>query len=352
MDLEMKEEALVSIVVPTYNTPIDLFARSFRSMCEQTFRQIEIIVVDDGSEQRFRDSISQMVASDQRAFLVNSPHAGASHARNVGIAHAHGEWIAFVDADDEVDERFVSEALSFARDGIDLICGEVEPIYAGSSPVPPSISSGSEWSTGDESQIIAAADQMLGYRKNKVFSGPDFTGRGPVAKLYRADKIGDLRFNEGLEIAEDELFNYKFIRKSSGISIVNGIWYRYYQRNGSVLHSIDLPKLESSIRALFRAVEEDENVAPYHSRCAFMVLEGSVNLIGQGRSLVQVGAAIRATDLFHSYKRRYYRTFELNARQRIFFLLCSIRCYYIGAAWLWLTQKIKAALPGKEGSLI
>lgn len=338
----------VSIIVPTYNTPITLLSRCLNSLFRQTCESIEIIVVDDGSKPRYREDASRVVESDPRAVLIDSPHGGASHARNMGINCARGEWIAFVDADDEVELGFVSEALSYASDDMDLICGHVEPIFAQENGTPCYSGSGSVWSTVDSCEIFAAADQMLAYRKNKLFSGPDFKGRGPVAKLYRANKIGLLRFNEGMEIAEDELFNYKFMRKSSGIAMVDKVWYRYFQREGSALHSITLSKLRKSMSALLSAVEPGEDPAAYYARCVFMVLEGSSHLAVQQSSLTEIASLVKEGGKYGVYKREYFQNYVLNLRQSVFVFLCSLRCWFAAVMWVWTTQRFKFVLRAGE----
>lgn len=334
----------VSIIVPTYNTPIGLLSSCLESLCGQTYEDIEIIVVDDGSEPQFREGVARVIGSDPRLVLIDSPHGGASHARNIGINFAHGEWVAFADADDEVEVEFVSEALSYATNDIDLIAGCVEPIFAQENDVPQFGGCGSVWSTLDRNEISAAADQMLAYRKNNLFPGPDFKGRGPVAKLYRASKIGSLCFNENMDIAEDELFNYKFIKRCDGIVMVDRIWYRYYQREGSALHSVTLSKMRDSISALLSSVEPEEDPSAYYARCAFMALESSSNLAMRQSSLADIALFVKEAGKYGVYGRRYFQNYDLNLRQRVFVLLCSLKCWFAAAEWVWATQRLKSML--------
>lgn len=337
----------VSIIVPTYNTPIDLLFRCLNSLIRQTYVNIEIIIVDDGSKPQYREDISRVAELDSRVVLIDSPHGGASHARNMGINCARGDWIAFADADDEVELEFVSEALSCASDDIDLICGHVEPIFAKERGVSHCGGCGSTWFTVDSCEIFAAADQMLAYRKNRLFPGPDFKGRGPVAKLYRANKIGPLRFNEDMEIAEDELFNYKFIRKSNGIAIVDKVWYRYFQREGSVLHSVTLSKIRKSMSALLSTVEPGEDPSTYYARCVFMVLEGSSYLAMRRSSLTDIASLVREAEKYGIYRREFFQNYVLNLRQSVFVYLCSLRCWLAAVLWVWATQRFKLVLHAK-----
>lgn len=90
----------VSVVIPTYNRP-ELVARSVRSVLAQTYQDIEIIVVDDGDKVRSKEVVEGF--HDPRViYVVNDPpRQGGGKSRNIGIAHARGEWVAFQDDDDE-----------------------------------------------------------------------------------------------------------------------------------------------------------------------------------------------------------------------------------------------------------
>jgi glycosyltransferase involved in cell wall biosynthesis len=90
---------LISVVIPAYNAE-SFVGHTLTSVLEQTYQNIEVIVIDDGSQDSTADIVKSFAKSDPRVILVNQPNSGVSSARNSGIYHSKGEFIAFIDADD------------------------------------------------------------------------------------------------------------------------------------------------------------------------------------------------------------------------------------------------------------
>ncbi|MEI6079455.1 MAG: glycosyltransferase family A protein [bacterium] len=91
---------LVSVIIPTYNRAA-LLARAVQSVLSQTYKDLELIIVDDGSIDNTKELVQELVASDQRIKYFYIPNSGVSKARNLGIQKSKGELIAFLDSDDE-----------------------------------------------------------------------------------------------------------------------------------------------------------------------------------------------------------------------------------------------------------
>lgn len=95
-------EGLISIIVPIYNTKEYLF-RCVKSLQDQTYRQLEIILVDDGSTDESGELCDRLAGEDERIRVLHKENGGSSSARNLGISYAQGEYVGFVDSDDYVD---------------------------------------------------------------------------------------------------------------------------------------------------------------------------------------------------------------------------------------------------------
>ena len=101
-----KETALVSIIVPVYNVEKWL-ERCIQSLVDQTYRTLEIILIDDGSTDSSSMICDRWAEKDRRIIVVHKENGGLSSARNLGIDLAHGQYIGFVDSDDWVNSRFI-----------------------------------------------------------------------------------------------------------------------------------------------------------------------------------------------------------------------------------------------------
>lgn len=104
MEIGKKQQDLVSIIVPVYNIA-DYLPRCVESICGQTYSNLEIILVDDGSDDGTEKLVDELAANDGRIKVFHKGNGGSSSARNLGINVAKGKWIGFVDSDDFIDSR-------------------------------------------------------------------------------------------------------------------------------------------------------------------------------------------------------------------------------------------------------
>ncbi|MDE5717951.1 MAG: glycosyltransferase, partial [Lachnospiraceae bacterium] len=102
----------VSVIVPVYNS-INCLERCVRSLCAQTYENLEILLIDDGSTDGTDQLCERLAAEDARIIVCHKENGGASSARNVGLSMASGDYIGFVDSDDYIDS-YVYEELVFA----------------------------------------------------------------------------------------------------------------------------------------------------------------------------------------------------------------------------------------------
>ena len=106
----MKKETLplISVIVPVYNVE-KYIGKCLESICCQTYSNLEIIVVNDGSTDNSRQIVLQWTEKDKRIVFLEQQNSGVSVARNLGIEKAHGEYIAFVDSDDYIADNMYME---------------------------------------------------------------------------------------------------------------------------------------------------------------------------------------------------------------------------------------------------
>ena len=219
------DRPLVSIVVPIYNTE-DYLEECIDSILEQTYRNLQVILVDDGSSDGCGKIIEQYKSKDSRVLAVVKNNGGASAARNEGIKYADGEYIAFIDSDDILHRNYVYELLeTINEDGADIaVCG----FRRFKTEIP----------TGEQDQ---KKTKLLMDSRQAIFEmyKSDSIGWNVWDKLYRRRLFADIEFPDGL-LCEDKATLYKLYLKSDRISYINTPLYYYRERPMSVSGSRSL----------------------------------------------------------------------------------------------------------------
>ena len=105
----------LSVIVPVYNKQTYLEA-SLRSVLDQSFRDLEVIAVNDGSTDESLAVLIRMAEADERVRVLDLPNGGVSYARNEGLSHARGQWIQFLDADDLLEPDYLPKAMSALKE--------------------------------------------------------------------------------------------------------------------------------------------------------------------------------------------------------------------------------------------
>lgn len=106
---------LISVIIPVYNVE-NYLEETIKSVIEQTYQNLEIIIIDDGSTDNSARICDQFAALDKRVQVIHQENKGQATARNVGIDCAQGEWIAFLDSDDKIDASMYETLLSLAHE--------------------------------------------------------------------------------------------------------------------------------------------------------------------------------------------------------------------------------------------
>lgn len=199
---------LVTIIVPIYNTE-DYLERCIRSIVSQTYKDLEIILVDDGSSDSSLSICKEFVSKDNRVKLLSQPNSGASAARNKGLDHAQGDYVMFVDSDDWIDQDMVKTLVN------DITEKNVQMVI---SQVP-----------GDKCITTTKSVNMLEALETILTRA----WWGPVGKLLKKDVAGDVRFPNAT-ISEDYVFMVHTILKCKQIYYDSRCFYHRETRAGSL----------------------------------------------------------------------------------------------------------------------
>lgn len=277
-------ESVVSVVVPVYNVEAYL-SKCVDSICRQSYRDLEIILVDDGSTDRCPALCDRFAAEDSRITVIHKKNGGLSDARNAGIDRSTGEFITFVDSDDWVDPDFVGNILAAMREnqadiGIgDYVRTEGEKILTDSE----------EKENAKEKEKVGpggtAQARIVTYSGREAIRGCYRSERHGMAftawgKIYRSDLFhSPIRFPVG-KIHEDSFTTYRLLYCAVRVVYVDRVLYFYRTTEGSIMQKpFSLRRLDGLEAAegawrFFLSNEEDELTAlagNYYCRLYFQI---------------------------------------------------------------------------------
>ncbi|KAB8287933.1 glycosyltransferase family 2 protein [Bifidobacterium avesanii] len=223
---------LLSIIVPVYNSEKYL-SICLDSLVNQTFSDFEIIIIDDGSSDKSIEICKEFSASDNRILYFRKENGGVSSARNLGIKHAKGKYITFVDADDYLDKEILEHAISDISN-YDLIQWDY-------SIIP---------SNYDKQHFIFAnnisKDTLFANAIYKFDQECDLGNyfRACWGKIFRTSLIvdNDILFPEDIYIGEDAIFLLNYLSYSNLVKIIpeKGYYYRYDMQSATKRYKTDL----------------------------------------------------------------------------------------------------------------
>ncbi len=213
--------ALITVIVPVYNCEHYL-GHCMESVLTQNYRNLDIILVDDGSTDSSSDMCEMYVKKDSRVSVIHKENGGLSSARNAGLKKAKGEYIAFVDSDDYVKTEYLSTLYSYlVHDKTDLVICRVKKVFS-EQDYRESIGSRYEHLVYDHD---TAVKNMVGMRMPIYAPG----------KLYKAEYAKRITFPEG-RLYEDINYNWQYQAMINKVTYLSCDPYFYRQRKGSIVN--------------------------------------------------------------------------------------------------------------------
>lgn len=207
----------ISIIIPVYNAGRYLRA-CMDSLLAQTYRELEIIVVDDGSTDGSGALLEEYAAADARVRCIHQNNAGVSAARNRGLDEATGEWIGFIDSDDWVEPQMCAELMELAQRE------QVEAVSFGHSvDVPGSAPKACRYSDRHYGRL-GNAELMWGIYHGAVFCWDT---------LYRKELVEGVRYRTDIYRGEDTIFKIEALQHASALYATDKPYYHYVQSEGS-----------------------------------------------------------------------------------------------------------------------
>lgn len=208
----------ISIIIPVYNSA-SFLRKCIDSLLNQTYHNLEIILIDDGSKDDSNNICRYYQNLDNRILFIEQENMGVSNTRNNGIRIATGDYIMFVDSDDYVSNDLCQILIDNSNDGSDdlIFCSYSQVSTSGKI-----IDGNSLYEYHNKIRRVSdlAGENFDFFYKNLYFNTP-------VCKLYKRSIIGNCTFDSSLSLGEDLLFNLDFLKNCEYISFVNSSLYFY-----------------------------------------------------------------------------------------------------------------------------
>lgn len=288
--------SLISVIVPIYNVEKYL-ARCVDSIVNQTYKNLEIILVDDGSPDLCPQMCDDYAEKESRIKVVHKKNGGLSDARNAGIAVATGEYISFIDSDDYVSDDFFECLLDVMnKENSDIAECSVVKFYE--------VNRFDEFSDDLSVKTYDTQDAMSALIAENPFHQHVWN------KLYKTELVKDIPYAVD-KLNEDEFWTYQVFGRANKVSKLNKTMYYYFQRNSSIMGvGYNIRRLDA-LEGKANRQKYIENNFPDLSTQAKIDLYGSCMFAYQSVLKFMSGAdKKKALELIRKYRKMYNLSFD------------------------------------------
>lgn len=217
---------LISVIVPVYNVQ-DYLARCLDSILAQTYQNLEIILVNDGSKDNSGAICDEYAARDDRIQVIHKENGGLSTARNAGLDLAAGEYLSFIDSDDWIASDAYEHLMNLVeRYQVQLVSGGNYDVYGDSGKM--------KLGLCPEKEEVITAEEFVG--RIFLWQGCDSS---VCDKLFHRDLFVTFRFPVG-KVSEDVALTYKIVLGAECVAMSERPFYYYYHRTGSISRTAEI----------------------------------------------------------------------------------------------------------------
>lgn len=210
----------LSVIVPVYKVE-PYIHKCVDSILEQTYTNLEVILVDDGSPDNCGKICDEYAAKDKRVKVIHKKNGGLSDARNAGIDISTGNIIGFIDSDDYIEARMYEEMIDYMEhNNLDIVCADTNQVKGNKIKFKPRYKKNYVWNKQE-----ALSEILNGNLDNAAWN-----------KIYKREIIGNTRFPQG-RVYEDVATIYKFIYNADKVGYLSKPYYYYVKRKGSIVTS-------------------------------------------------------------------------------------------------------------------
>ena len=303
---------LVSVIVPVYKTEKYL-NHCINSIVGQTYNNLEIILVDDGSPDRCPAICDLWKEKDERIKVFHQVNAGGGQARNLALDKSKGKFVIFVDSDDYIAPFMIEFLYKQFQDDVDIVeCGYC--ITHNDNAEFDEESEGYRW------ESFGAEEAVLENIKDRMFRQIIWN------KMYRKSVVGDVRFPVRKNI-DDEFWTYQVLGNARKVIYTNKVLYAYRQQENSVMHSLNAVRRFQALEAKLQRHEyickympalKNESICNIWFTCLY---QGQLLLINSNKDIWK-----ELTEILKKYPIRNYLN-SMSGKEKIW-LSMAVKSFY------------------------
>lgn len=209
----------VSVIVPVYNAE-KVLARCVDSILNQSYKNLELILINDGSKDKSINIMREYEKLDTRVKIINNKNNGVSETRNIGVREASGEYIQFVDSDDFIELDMIEKTMEFVeKENVDLVMSGIFLDIEGNNGIETAIQTFERAKCNDKTLIAANVLSRL----NGTYIN------SPVNKLYKKSIItnNNIIMDKNIDLGEDLIFNLEYLKFCNSVMFLEESYYHY-----------------------------------------------------------------------------------------------------------------------------
>ncbi len=317
---------MISIVIPVYNTKKEYLDECVHSAINQNYKDVEIIIIDDGSREDVARWCDLYAEEDLRVRVIHKKNEGVSIARNIGIEEAKGDWIFFLDSDDFIEMDAFSQIDSYEK--FDVVAFKYR-----TKEYEKSFTSDDYY---DMTIEINKKEQAIQLLKEMLINNEHTSSIGiSTAKLYSLKFIKkyNIKFKAGISFREDTIFNISIFENVSRMLFVNKVVYNYRINSDSATQKRD-EKCKENSEKLITACEEVLAGKYMDEYYAFVIWQ--LNYVFIKAVFCEEISSNKKAHLKNILKYEEYQNAIKNVklpllskRKKILVILLRIKCYYL-----------------------
>ena len=338
----------ISVIVPAYNAE-KYIERCIESICSQTLKEVEIIVINDGSTDGTADILNHLAVNDDRIKLVHKENQGQGAARNDGIRISKGEYITFVDADDWLDTRTYETSMK-------LIMKENPDVFVYNYSLAYPNGHIEQQKNFDNRKVEMGSLDKGAFLYDYFFTSK--IGSSVWNKLYRSKLIKENDIEMGnTKVGEDFYFNLLVMLHAENIYLFNKSMYYYYQPSQSVTRSYSkgiTTKYMNYLSTFIELLEKKGKTEEYYSFSPFILYRalsaGMFNAYASDRKITSIYQEINSANNNLHFRRVVNDTLKndylsivpsqyLKKSMVLLFRMLDLKIFYIASIYQWVRFK-------------